>query len=566
MASLSPNETTLFLLALGVLLAGARILGEVARRCNQPAVLGEIAAGILLGPTVLGNLAPQLSAALFPRSGGGAVALDALMTLAITLFLLVAGMEINLSSVWRQGKMALSVGIAGIVGPFAAGFAAAWWMPGLLGLEPGSDKLIFALFLGTALSISALPVIAKTLMDLNLYRSDLGMMLIAAAVFNDLVGWIVFAVILGLMGTVGAGHPDIGLTIFCVVAFALLMLTVVRWLLHRILPWIQAHTSWPGGVLGFALALALVCAAFTEWVGVHAIFGSFLAGVALGDSTHLRQRTRATITQFVSFIFAPLFFAGIGLKVDFIAHFSLLPVLLVLAIACLGKIAGCGLGARLAGLPKREAWALGLGMNARGAMEIILGLLALQYGVINERLFVALVVMALVTSLISGPAIQAVLRLRKPRRFINYLKARAFIPRLQASNREAAIRELTQVLAPLAALPPEEVAQAVLAREALMPTGIGHGVAVPHARLDNLATPLLGVGISCAGIDFDAPDGRPASLVFLLLTPREDDGAQLEILADISRTFRDKPMRDQALEACGATEFFALVRAGQEEH
>jgi Kef-type K+ transport system membrane component KefB len=153
--------------------------------------------------------------------------------------------------------------------------------------------------MATALSITALPVIAKTLMDLNLYRSDLGMLVVAAAVFNDLVGWIIFAVILGMLGT-GAAHTlSIGQTIWLTLGFALGMLTVGRWLIHRILPWIHAHLSWPGGVLGFALSLALVSAAFTEWIGIHAIFGAFLAGVA-GDQASA-ERT-ATIEQFVSFI------------------------------------------------------------------------------------------------------------------------------------------------------------------------------------------------------------------------------------------------------------------------
>lgn len=565
MASLSAQEITAFLLSLAILLAAARLLGEIAKRLNQPAVLGEILAGILLGPTLLGAVAPATSVFLFPLEGGGALAREGLMVLAITLFLLVAGMEVNLSSVWRQGRLALSVGVAGIVGPFAIGFGMAWWLPQQMGIAAGTDPLIFALFIATALSISALPVIAKTLMDLNLYRSDLGMMVIAAAVFNDLVGWIIFAVILGMLGS-GGGHAlSVAGTIWLTLGFALFMMTWGRALLHRALPWIHAHTSWPGGVLGFALALALVCAAFTEWIGVHAIFGSFLAGVALGDSSHLRQRTRATIAQFVSFIFAPLFFAGIGLKVNFVAHFDLVLVVLVLVIACIGKVVGCGIGGRLAGMPTREAWALGFGLNARGAMEIILGMLALQYGVIDERLFVALVIMALVTSLMSGPAMQWLLRLKKPRRFRDFLRPRAFFSHLKAGTRDEAIDELSLALAGALGLDPQLVATAVRQRERLMATGLGSGLAVPHARLDGLAGPAVGLGISRAGIDFDAPDGRAANLVFLLLTPRNDDGAQLEILADIARTFRSRNVREQALKATSFTEFVGLVRSNEEE-
>lgn len=549
-------------LALGLLLGSARLFGEIARRFNQPAVLGEILAGILLGPTVLGALAPAASAFLFPRSGGGALALDGLMTLAITLFLLVAGLEVDLSSIWRQGKLAINVGVAGILVPFAVGFGAAWFVPKLMGIEAGADPLLFALFMATALSISALPVIAKTLMDLNLYRSDLGMLVVAAAVFNDLVGWIVFAVILGMLGTGPAQALSIGQTIALTLFFALFMLTVARWLINRALPWIHAHASWPGGVLGFALALALVAAAFTEWIGIHAIFGAFLAGVALGDSRHLRERTRATIEQFVSFIFAPLFFAGIGLKVDFVAQFDLLLVLMVLVIATLGKVLGCGLAGRFSGLGRREAWALGFGMNARGAMEIILGLLALKYGLIGERLFVALVVMALVTSLMSGPLMQRVLHLKKPRRFTDFLSARSFINHLHARTRAEVIAELAKTAAEVAGLEAAEVVDGVMLREEIMATGIGHGLAVPHARLRGLERPVVAVGLSAAGIDFDAPDGRPAQLIFLLLTPVHDDGAHLELLADIATVFKGEEVRNRAGQVSGFTEFLALVRSG----
>jgi Kef-type K+ transport system membrane component KefB/mannitol/fructose-specific phosphotransferase system IIA component (Ntr-type) len=549
-------------LALGLLLASARLFGELARRFNQPAVLGEILAGILLGPTVFGALAPAWSAFLFPQAGGGALAIDGLMTLAITLFLLVAGLEVDLSTIWRQGRLAINVGLAGVLVPFAVGFGAAWYLPQLMGIEAGADPLLFALFMATALSISALPVIAKTLMDLNLYRSDLGMLVVAAAVFNDLVGWIIFAVILGMLGTGPAHELSIAQTIGLTLAFALVMLTVVRWLIHRALPWIHAHASWPGGVLGFALALALVAAAFTEWIGIHAIFGAFLAGVALGDSRHLRERTRATIEQFVSFIFAPLFFAGIGLKVNFVTEFDPLLVLTVLVIATLGKVLGCGLAGRFSGMARREALALGFGMNARGAMEIILGLLALKYGLIGERLFVALVVMALVTSLMSGPLLQRVLRLKKPRRFVDFLSPRTFVTELKSHSRPEVVAELAKIAAEVAGLEAAEVVDGVMIREEIMATGIGHGLAVPHARLRGLARSVVAVGLSRHGVDFDAPDGRPAQLIFLLLTPIHDDGTQLELLADIATVFKSDEVRSRIGQVGSYTEFLALVRSG----
>lgn len=565
MAKLSPDDIVVMFLGLAVLLAAARVMGEVARRFGQPAVLGEIVAGVLLGRTALGKIDPALMGWLFPSSGAAAVVQEAFSALAAALFLLIAGMEVDLSRLWRQGRTALSVSAGGIAVPFALGFAAAWWTPAVLGAAPGEDRLVFALFFATALSISALPVIAKTLMELNLLRSDLGMVVIAAAICNDLLGWIIFAVILGMIGAAAHG-ATVGGTIVMTLGFVAFMLTAGRWLIHRALPWIQAYASWPGGVLSFAVALGLACAALTERIGVHAIFGAFMAGVALGDSAHLREQTRATLDQFVSFIFAPLFFASIGLRVDFTANFAPVTVLVVLAIACVGKVLGSGLGALATGKPKREAWAIGFAMNARGAMEIILGAIALQHGIIDETMFVALVVMALATSVMSGPVMQRILARKQPRRFPDFLVPKAFVGSVEGADRRGAIRELCRTMADAAGLDPRAVETAVLAREELMPTGIGGGVAVPHARLEGLERSLVGVGLSRAGVDFDAPDGRPARLLILLLTPREDDGAQLELLADISRTVSREEVREQLGKARTFTEFLAALRAVRGPH
>ena len=181
------------------------------------------------------------------------------------------------------------------------------------------------------------------------------------------------------------------------------MLTFGRIIFNKILPWINKKFAWPGGILSLSIALCFLSASFTEYIGIHAIFGAFIFGVALGDSVHLTDRAKEIIHHFVNNIFAPLFFVSIGLKVNFAQNFDLLLTLVVLIIAVAGKMIGAGAGARLAKLSWRDSFAIGSGMNARGAMEIILGLLALEAGIIKERMFVALVIMALITSIISGP-------------------------------------------------------------------------------------------------------------------------------------------------------------------
>ncbi len=557
---MTQGDFVTLLVAIGALLALARTLGELLRRFNLPAVLGEILAGIIVGPTVLGMLAPGLQAQLFPATGPVHVTLSGLAELAVVLFLFVAGMEVDLSTMWERGRTTFVISVFSMSVPFILGFSLAWHVPALFEFDISGDRFVFALFLGTCMAISALPVIARTLMDLNLFHTDFGMVIIAVAIFNDLCGWLIFAGILALIGE-GRGFP-VRMTIPLTLAYAAVMLTGGRWLIHRCLPWFQAHTAWPGGILALGLILALLNGAFTEWIGVHAIFGAFLFGVAIGDSPHLRQHTRNIIREFISSIFAPLFFATIGLKVNFALHFDFTLVTVLFAFACAGKIVGCSVAARVVGMTARESWGLGFALNSRGAMEIVLGLLGLQFGIINERVFVALVVVALGTSIISGPLMQLVLGLKKPRRIGRYLTGRTYVGHLAAGDSLGAIRQLSQAAAAASGLDTEEVVKAVWAREKIMSTGIGDGVAIPHARMRELAAPVVAVGISPDGIDFNARDGEPARIIFLILTPMRDEGAQLEILADISRTFHNADAREQALNARNYTEFLALLNVG----
>jgi len=229
-AHLTPHEVTTMFLALAALLGGAKLAGELVRKLDQPAVLGEIMAGIVLGPTVLGSLAPGVYGTIFPDTGALPIVMDAVTTIGVVLFLLIAGIEVELTNVFRQGKSALLVSSFGVLFPFVLGFAAAGLFPRFLGAEPGSDRLIFASFVGTALSISALPVIAKILMDLNLLRSDVGTVVLSSAMFDDLVGWILFSLVLALLNTGSHSLRSIKHTILLTLLFVILVLTAGRWL------------------------------------------------------------------------------------------------------------------------------------------------------------------------------------------------------------------------------------------------------------------------------------------------------------------------------------------------
>jgi Kef-type K+ transport system membrane component KefB len=264
---------------------------------------------------------------------------------------------------------------------------------------------VYALFFGTAMAVSALPVITRILMDLNIFKTKVGMTIIAAAIFVDLAGWLIFSLILSMMDK--QGQPgSIWYTVALILGFGLFMLIIGRKLINRTLPWIQRKLSWPGGVLSMCLGCCFLGAAFTESIGLHAILGAFIMGIAFGDSVHLHEKAREIIFQFIMNVFAPLFFVSIGLRVNFIQNFDWMLVLIVSFLAIVCKVVGGSLGAYWGGMTKRESLAVGFGLNARGAMEIILGTLALNAGLIDTKMFVALVVMALLTSMISGPMIK----------------------------------------------------------------------------------------------------------------------------------------------------------------
>jgi Kef-type K+ transport system membrane component KefB/mannitol/fructose-specific phosphotransferase system IIA component (Ntr-type) len=549
----SEHDVLTFLLSLAVLLGTARALGELARAAGLPLVVGEILAGIVLGPTALGRAWPQAYSWLF-APGTSANMLGAYTTLGVVLLLVVAGLEVDLGVLRRRGASAGLTAALGILMPLAGG----WVLGSLL---PASDLVhpdqrgLFAAFLGVAMSISALPVIAKTLHDLGLFKSDIGLLVMAAAMINDVVGWLGFSI---LSGPMKGGQVDVLHTVFTVsltIGFTGLLFAG-RGAFDTFLGKVEKErANAPGRILSIVILLALFGAAVTHAIGIHAVFGGFLVGVAVGGSHRVRTRTRVVIEDFVMNIFAPVFFASLGLRVDFVHAFDARLCALVFVVASLAKIVGCTVGARAGGLEWRQSVAVGFGLNARGAMEIILALLALEAGLIKEQVFVALVVMALGTSLLSGPLMKRLLYAGgEEEEVVALLRAGAFVAPLKATTSSEAIHELVRSLGSLLAGVKRDAREAVLERERTAPTGLGDEVAIPHASVEGLTKPIVALGVSPDGIDFDAPDGRPARLVFLLLMPPKAYEKEVHILASIARAVFDESARALVLRAGTALE------------
>ncbi|MFN6470352.1 MAG: cation:proton antiporter [Nostoc sp. SerVER01] len=405
---LGHHELLLVLVQLSLLLLVARGLGELMRRINQPPVVGELLAGVLLGPSLFGLLLPDLQAHIFPKSQEQSDLLSVISWLGVLFLLIVTGLETDLKLILRKGKTALLISLGGILVPFITGFGLGWLLPDSFLADP-EKRLVFSLFIATAMSISAVPVIAKVLMDLNLIRRDIGQVTLAAGMTDDTIGWILLSVVSGLASS---GKFDFG-TIFHSVSAAILFLaiafTIGRTIVDQILRWVDDYVGGIAASMSVVLILSLSAAAFTHALGLEAALGAFVLGILAGQSRRFSNEAGHMLEVFTASFLAPIFFAAAGLKVNLLALLvpqTLLFGLIVLAVACIGKFTGAYLGSRVGGLSHWEALAMGSGMNARGAMEIVVATIGLSLGVLNPQMYSIIVMVAIVTSLMAPPLLR----------------------------------------------------------------------------------------------------------------------------------------------------------------
>lgn len=403
---MSSQDFVIFALQITLMLACAVFFGQLARRANQPAVVGEMFGGILLGPTLLGVIAPQLYAWLFQSSASVTVARDASIKMGMLFFLFLAGLEVNLSELSRLGRRAVSIGLIGTLLPIAMGVGLVYLLPrDFWGAAVQEHYFSFALFIGMNLANSANPVIARILMDLGLLKGEVGTLIMMATVVDDLVNWMLFAIILNdILPKSEANSTSVPLSIALIVLFFVLVLGVGRRLAPSALHWAKQRVSWPSGFIALTSLVILLTGSLAEALGIHAFLGAFLIGIALAGDDEEHNEAHEVINHFVLSFFAPIYFVSMGMTTNFITNFDWLLVALIVVVAFISKVGGVLLAEKAAGAPiTRETWAIAFGMNARGATGIILAGVGLTYGVIDEPIFVAVVVMALITSLVAGP-------------------------------------------------------------------------------------------------------------------------------------------------------------------
>ena len=385
------------LLQLATIVIAARIVGALFARAGQPAVIGEMAAGVLLGPSLLGWMAPSAFGFVFPESSFGTLQL--LSQIGVCLFLFVVGMDVDIGHLRDKASSAVIISQSSILVPGALGVGMAMVLyPAYAG--PGATATSFAMFMAISMSITAFPVLARILDERKLSSTPLGSMALTCAAANDVTAWSLLAGIVAIAGA--AGWTGSLVTLAWVLLFVVVMLVVVRQLLPR---WITPPASRPGVMVG-ALVLMLLSALTTDLIGVHALFGAFLAGAVMPRAGDVRHHLTVRIEDFSTLFLLPLFFVFTGLRTSLSllndAQSWLVGVFIV-AIATVGKLGGTFVAARFTGMSRPDAFALGALMNTRGLMELIALNIGYDLGILSPRIFAMLVVMALVTTALTGP-------------------------------------------------------------------------------------------------------------------------------------------------------------------
>ncbi len=402
-------KLNLLLIQLGTILLIARVVGLLFKRINQPQVVGEMVAGILLGPSFLGWLSPQTMAALFPPESLGF--LNAFGQVGLLVFMFLVGLKVDVKLLKKLGHTAVLTSHVSIVLPFFLGtFLALYLYPRL------SDESVtfvgFGLFMGAAMSVTAFPVLARILAERRMLETRLGTLAIVCSAVDDVTAWIILAFIVVLVRTT-AQHGSILLNLLFIIAYALIMVFGVRRLLARFEIQYRLREKFTPNMIALVLLLVLASASITEWLGIHTLFGAFLVGVIMPKEHNFVRDLTEKLEGLPVILLLPLFFTSTGLRtrIELISGAEMwFYCALIIVVAIAGKLGGSMLSSRISGLSWREAGSLGILMNTRGLMELVILNIGFDIGVISPALFSMMVLMAIVTTFMTSPVLELVYR------------------------------------------------------------------------------------------------------------------------------------------------------------
>ncbi|HEY1723102.1 MAG TPA: cation:proton antiporter [Magnetospirillaceae bacterium] len=395
-----------------LLLLIGRGIGEIMQRFGQPAVIGQLLAGLILGPSLFGWVWPEAHSFIFPKDATQKSLITGLSDVGVLLLLLLTGMETDLKLVRKVGAPAIATTVMGIAAPFAGGFALGQFIPDSLLTSP-AHRLIASLFLGTALSISSIKIVAMVVREMNFMRRNLGQIIVASSIMEDTTCWVIISLILGIARS---GQPALGslaVTVIGTAVFIALSYTLGRRVVFWLIRYVNDTFVSEYAVITAILIVMCVMALITQAIGVNTVLGAFVAGVLIGESPILSQHIEDQLRGFITAFMMPIFFGLSGLSADLTilrdGHMLLL-TLGVVAVASVMKFGGAFSGGLISRLTLRESFALGCGMNARGSTEVIVATIGLSMGALTQNLYTMIVTMAVLTTMAMPPMLRGALK------------------------------------------------------------------------------------------------------------------------------------------------------------
>ncbi|MCB5263157.1 MAG: cation:proton antiporter [Candidatus Cloacimonetes bacterium] len=560
MGPISEHHLMLFLMQFALVLGLCKFMGYFFEKMKQSSVTSDILVGIMLGPAILGKLFPGVQAFLFPAEEIQRSMLETIAWFGNLFLLMEAGLEINFSRVWQQRSDAIKLSLADLTLPIIISFIPIYFLPSRYLIDP-SHRVLFALFIAAVMTISALPVAIRGMRDLNILKTDVGFLILSALTINDIAGWVIFTIILGIFSHGSLELGFISRLVILTLAFTFISLTFLRKIVDKMVTFIHEKTGDGSGLkITFIMLIGAIFGAITLKIGIHALFGFFIAGTILGEATHISKRDRFVVNRLVYSVFVPIFFANIGLHLDFVANFDWFLVLVMLVVGISARFSAAYIGSRWSKQHKSNLAVIAVAHTPGGEMHIVVGMLAFGAGLISEKILVSIIASALISTIIFGPWLAlAVRKLRKTVFDVLFTQEDVFID-IDSNSQEEMIRIMSDKVAQRTELSAQTIFHEIQLREDQMSTAMGKALAIPHARLEGIQQSYLFVFHVRQGLEWDSPDGNLVRFIVLVVTPKDSPNAQIQILQGLANALHDRKKARSLVNSRDRRYIWAVLR------
>lgn len=557
---ITEHHLLIFLLQFAILLGACKAVGFVLEKLKQPTITGDVLVGLFLGPAIFGRYFPQVQAWLFPQNEVQWSMLGTVAWFGNLFLLMETGLEINFSKVWKQRGEALKLCFADLIIPVFLCFLPFYILPDRYFIDP-SQRFIFALFIASIMTISALPVAIRGLKDLGVLKTDMGFLIVSALTLNDIVGWVMFTIILGIFAHGAVELAYVARLIVLTLAFTMVSLTFLKRLIDKAVTLIHTRIGKETGYkTTFIVIFGMLMGAITLKIGIHSLFGFFIAGIVVGEAKHISEADRHTIHRMVYSIFVPIFFAKIGLQIDILAALDWPLVSLITVLGVFSRFIGAYLGAIWAKQDKVNLKSIAISHTAGGEMHIVVAMLAYSAKLITETVFVSVVAASIISTVIFGPWLFFTLR-KVRKNLVSFIFGQEdVLIDNNSRGKDELLKQLIRKAAGRTGLPEPYLKEEIMAREEQMSTAIGKGIAFPHAHLKGLQNSKIIVVKPKHGIEWDSPDGEAVSLVFLTLSPYEKPEAQLKLMQSLASVLRNEKTLEKLNTADDPQKIYKLLK------